>query len=339
MKVCVVGAGAVGGFLGARLAAAGRSEVIAIARGATLNALREHGWRLRQGGAWVQAPATASDEATQFGVQDLVIIAVKAPALTAVAPAIAPLIGPETIVLPAMNGVPWWFFEGRDDAYAHLRLETIDPGGAIGRALPASRVIGCVVHASVSTSQPGVVMHNVGDRLIIGEIDGRESPRLARVADLLSHAGFTAERSTCIQNDVWYKLWGNMTMNPVSALTGATGDRVLDDPLVRRLCMDAMDEAAAIGIRIGCDVGQTAEARHVITRKLGAFRTSMLQDAEAGRPLEIDAIIGVVKEIGGKVGVATPNIDALLGLIRLFGRVRGLYPDANASPEPARPGS
>jgi 2-dehydropantoate 2-reductase len=335
MRVCVVGAGAVGGFVGARLAAAGRAQVVAIARAATLAALREHGWRLRQGEAWVKAPAKASDDAAQFGVQDLVIVAVKAPALAAVAPAIAPLIGPETIVLPAMNGVPWWFFEGRDGPFAHLRLETVDPGGAIGRALPAAQVIGCVVHASISTPQPGVVVHNVGDRLIIGEIDGRESLRLARVAELLSHAGFTVERSARIQNDVWYKLWGNMTMNPVSALTGATGDRVLDDPLVRRFCMDAMDEAAAIGKRIGCDVGQTAEARHVITRKLGAFRTSMLQDAEAGRPLEIDAIIGVVKEIGGKVGVATPNIDALLGLIRLFARVRGLYPDTNPAAEVA----
>jgi 2-dehydropantoate 2-reductase len=332
MKVCVIGAGAIGGFLGTRLAATGGSEVSAIARGATIEALREHGWRLRQGDLWVRAPARTSRHPAELGVQDLVIIAVKAPALTMVAQSIAPLLGPETVVLPAMNGVPWWFFEGRDGEYANLRLETVDPGGVIGRAIPVAHVIGCVVHASASTLEPGVVVHNVGDRLIVGEIDGRDSPRLLRVVDLLSRAGFTVTSSRRIQNDVWYKLWGNLTMNPVSALTGATGDQVLDDPLVRNFCSAAMDEAAAIGVRIGCDVGQSAEARHAVTRKLGAFKTSMLQDAEAGKPLEIDAIVGVMKEIGGKVGVATPNIDALLGLIRLFARVRGLYPDSNASP-------
>jgi 2-dehydropantoate 2-reductase len=336
MKVCIVGAGAIGGFLGARLAAAGGSDVSALARGATLAGLRAHGWRLRQGDMLVQSPATASDDPALLGVQDLVVIAVKGPALTAAAQSAMPLIGPRTIVLPAMNGVPWWFFDGLSGPHDGMRLESVDPGGTIGRAIPATHVIGCVVHASAATVQPGLVAHRIGDGLIFGEPDGSETVRLAGIVDVFRHAGFTVTASRRIRSDIWYKLWGNLTMNPVSALTGATGDRVLDDPLVRKFCQAAMVEAAAIGARIGCEVTESAEERHAVTRKLGAFRTSMLQDADAGKPLEIDAIIGVVKEIGVKVGVATPNIDALLGLIRLFARVRGLYPEA-AAPDPARP--
>ncbi len=328
MKVCIVGAGAIGGLLGTRLAVAGRSEVSALARGATLSALREHGWRLRHGDALIRAPARASENPADLGAQDLVVVAVKGPALPAVAPRIGPLLGPATMVLPAMNGVPWWFFDDPAVPYAGARLESVDPGGSVARALPTKSVIGCVVHASASAPEPGLVAHNVGDGLTIGEIDGRESARLGALAELLGHAGFEVTRSAQIRTQIWYKLWGNLTMNPVSALTGATADRVLDDPLVRNFCAAAMEEIAAIGARIGCEVKQTPAERHVITRKLGAFKTSMLQDAEAGRPLEIDAIIGAVKEIGIKVGVVTPNIDALFGLVRLFARVRGLYPDA-----------
>jgi 2-dehydropantoate 2-reductase len=281
MKVCVVGVGAIGGLVGAKLAAAGRADVSALARGATLTALREHGWRLRERDALLTHPARASDDAAELGHQDLVVIAVKGPALTAVAQSIAPLIGPGTLVLPAMNGVPWWFFDGVPGPHAGTQLESVDPGGLIGRAIPASRVVGCVVHVSASTLEPGVVLHNVGDGLIVGEIDGRESQRLANMVELFSHAGFSMKVSPHIRREIWYKLWGNLTMNPVSALTGATADRVLDDPLVREFCVRAMEEAAAIGTRIGCDVGQTAEARHKITRTLGAFRTSMLQDRKS----------------------------------------------------------
>jgi len=331
----MVGAGAIGGFLGARLAAAGRAEVSALARGATLEALRTHGWRLHQADTLVHGSVRASDNAADLGVHDLVVIAVKAPALAAAAPGVMPLIGPQTVVLPAMNGVPWWFFDGVAGPYAGMRLESVDPDGVIGGALPATKVIGCVVHASAAVAQPGLVEHRMGDGLIMGEIDGSESVRLARVVEVFRHAGFMVTASPHIRADIWYKLWGNMTMNPVSALTGATGDRVLDDPLVRDFCSAAMAEAAAIGARIGCAVSQSAEDRHAITRKLGALRTSMLNDAEAGRPLEIDAIVGVVREIGGRVGVPTPNIDALLGLIRLFARVRGLYPEAVGTREAA----
>jgi len=324
MRVCIVGAGAIGGFIGARLALAGDCELTALARGATLGSLRARGWRLEQGGALLQAPATASDDPAELGRHDLVVVAVKGPALPALAPAIARLVAADGVVLPAMNGVPWWF--GRGTALGDAPIESVDPGGRVAAAVPFERVLGCVVHASASSPEPGLVRHAVGRGLIVGEPGGGESARAARVGALLERAGFEVTVSPRIRQDVWYKLWGNLTMNPVSAITGATIDRVLADPLVRAFCSSAMGEAAAIGERLGCPIAQSPEDRHAVTAKLGAFRTSMLQDAEAGRPLELDAIVGAVQEIGRRLGVATPSIDALLGLARLFARTRGLYP-------------
>lgn len=325
MRVCIVGAGAIGGFLGTRLASAGRASVSALARGATLEALREHGWRLFQDDVLLQVPALASSDPASLGVQDLVVIAVKGQSLPALAPSLAPLVGPGTLILPAMNGVPWWFGPVTP-ALAAAPLEMVDPGGGIARALPVEQVIGCVVHVSTATRAPAFVTHTMGHGLIIGEPAGGVSDRVRTVRDLLADAGFAITCSDRIRHDVWYKLWGNMTANPVSALTGATMDRVLDDDLVRTFNSSAMREAGAIGERIGCAIEQTPDDRHAITRRLGAFRTSMLQDADAGRKLELDALVGVVREIGQRVGVPTPSIDALYGLARLFGRVHGLYP-------------
>jgi 2-dehydropantoate 2-reductase len=324
MKVSIVGAGAIGGFIGARLAVNG-GEVSALARGATLQSLRAHGWRLRIGDKLVQAPARACADARELGEQDLVVIAVKGQSMASVADGIAPLLGPGTIVLPAMNGVPWWFSHGIE-VLGDAPLDSVDPGGRVAASIAQHHVVGCVVHASTATIEPGLVQHKMGHGLIIGEPGGGESARVARLAGLLGQAGFEVTVSPQIRHDVWYKLWGNLTMNPVSALTGATMDRVLDDPLVRDFCSAAMREAAAIGERIGCPLAQSPEDRHAVTRKLGAFKTSMLQDVEAGRPIELDGIVSAVHEIGRRVGVATPNIDALLGLARLFGRVHGIYP-------------
>jgi len=324
-KVCIVGAGAIGGFIGTRLAAAGQCEVSALARGATLQALRDKGWRMQTATGLVQGPvAHASSDASALGPQDLVIVAVKGPALTEVARGLAPLLGPQTVVMPAMNGVPWWFCAGQ--VGFGDTLESVDPGGVIAAAIARERVVGCVVHASTSTPEPGLVQHRMGQGLIVGEPLGGASERVQRIAALLAGAGFDTTASENIRYDIWYKLWGNMTINPVSALTRATGDLILADPLVRAFCSAAMSEAQAVGARIGCPITQTPEERHAITAKLGALRTSMLQDVEAGRAIELDAIVGVVHEIGQRLGVATPNIDALLGLTRLFGRVQGLYP-------------
>ncbi|MDQ6917537.1 MAG: 2-dehydropantoate 2-reductase [Pseudomonadota bacterium] len=331
MKVTIFGAGAVGGFIGTRLALSG-CQVAAIARGATAAALRTRGWRLQTGDTTVTAPARVAEEPGELGPQELVVVAVKGPSLAAVASAISPLLDRDTVVMTAMNGVPWWFFHGFGGQYAATQLDSIDPDGSIAANIPARHVVGCVVHAACATPEPGLTRHNVGNRLIIGEPRGGDSPRVRELAATLSRAAFDVEVSSCIQRDVWYKLWGNMTMNPVSALTGATLDRMLDDPLVNGFCLGVMAEAAAIGAAIGCPIEQSGHDRNTITRKLGAVKTSMLQDVEAGRPVEIDVLLSAAREIGQKIGQSTPQLDALLGLSRLQARVRGLYPsDASRS--------
>ena len=329
MKVCIYGAGAIGGFIGARLAATGECAVSAVARGATLQALREHGWRLQQADTLLRAPlAAASDEPAQLGPVDLVVVAVKGPALSDVARRIGPLLGAQTVVLPAMNGVPWWFAQSTP-GFDGEPLRSVDPDGRIGVEIALDRVVGCVVHASTFTPEPGIVQQRMGQGLIIGEPAGGHSPRVQALAGLLGLAGFEVTVSDNVRRDIWYKLWGNMTMNPVSALTGASVDRIMADPLVLAFCSAAMREAAEIGARIGCAVAQTPEERHAVTRKLGAFRTSMQNDVDAGRAIELDALVSVVREIAQRLQIATPNIDALLGLTRLFARVRGLYPQAD----------
>ena len=325
MKVCIIGAGAIGGFIGTRLAAAGSAEVSAVARGATLEALQGHGWRLQTADGLLQAPARATDRPGDLEVQDVVVIAVKGPALAGAVETLAPLLGPDTMVVPAMNGVPWWFCQGLP-GWDDVPLASVDPGGRIAGAVPRHHVVGCVVHAATSTPEPGLVQHAMGQGLVVGEPGGGRSERVQRLTDLLTHAGFEATHSADVRHDIWFKLWGNMTMNPVSAMTGATMDLVLDDDLVRGFCSAAMQEAARVGELIGCPIDQSPEERHVLTRRLGAVKTSMLQDVEAGRVLEIDSIVAAVQEIGRRAGVATPNIDALLGLARLLARVRGLYP-------------
>jgi 2-dehydropantoate 2-reductase len=343
MKVAIYGAGAIGGWMGARLAQAG-CEVSVVARGATLEALQMHGLRLESppvrpelveglakastGSARTEvssAPVRSSANPADLGRQDLVIVAVKAPAMADVARAIGPLIGPDTIVLTAMNGVPWWFFEGFGARYAGTRLKAVDPEGAIARAIPAKHIIGCVVHASCSLNSPGFVRQHFGNKLIVGEPSGEKTARVKELVALLEKAGFETVLSEQIQKDAWYKLWGNMTVNPVSAMTGATTDLIMGDDLVRGFISRVMLEAREIGGRIGIPIEQQPEDRHQVTRKLGSFKTSMLQDVEAGKPVELDALVTVVKELGELTQVPTPFTDALLGLSRLHARVHGLY--------------
>jgi 2-dehydropantoate 2-reductase len=322
MRIAIVGLGSVGGLLAARLARAGH-EVAALARGETLERVRANGLQLDSGGTSVSVPLTVSDDAGALGVRELVVIAVKAPALAAAVPGMAPLIGPQTVLLPAMNGVPWWFLPA---ALPDERpLESVDPGGALLAALPLAQVLGCVVHLTASTPAPGRVRHGVGERLIVGEPAGGRSPRLAAVCAALTSAGFRVEASDDVKKDVWYKLWGNMTMNPVSALTGALTDAILDDPLVRAFLLRCMAEAATIGAQIGCPIAQLGDERLALTRELGGFKTSMLQDVEAARAIELDALVTAVHEIAARVGIDAPNIGALLGLTRLLARRRGLY--------------
>ncbi len=325
MKIAVVGMGAVGGFLAARLASAG-FEVTALARGETLAALREQGLRLLAAGQETSVSVRASNDARELGPQDLVIVALKGPALAAAAQGLQPLLGDQTVVMPAMNGVPWWFLKAGAAGVSTQGLASIDPDGRIEASIPLERVLGCVVHFTCSSPQPGVVQHGFGDRLIVGEARGGASARTDAVCAALTRAGFKTEASADIRYDIWFKLWGNMTMNPVSALTNATTDHILDDPLVHAFILRAMEEAAQIGARIGCPITQSGEERMAVTRQLGGFKTSMLQDAQAGRALELDALVSAVHEIGMRFDVPMPNIGALLGLTRLMARERGLYP-------------
>ena len=325
MKVCIYGAGAIGGWLGMALAQAGNT-VSMVARGPTLRALQHEGLRMRRAdGTLAQAPVTAHDSPAALGAQDLVVVAVKAPALPDIAQAMAPLLGPDTMVLTAMNGVPWWFLDGFGGAVQGHALQSVDAGGAIARAIPTHHVVGSVVHTSCSLEAPGCVRQHFGNRLIVGEPDGSQSARVLAMADMLQRGGIDVEVSGSIHKDIWFKLWGNLTMNPISALTGATTDRILDDPLVCALVSAVMLEAKAIGEKLGLPIDQQPEDRHAVTRKLGAFKTSMLQDVEAGKPLEIDALVGAVRELGQITHTPTPHTDALLGLTRLMARTRGLY--------------
>jgi 2-dehydropantoate 2-reductase len=324
MKACIYGAGAIGGWLGIKLARAG-CDISVVARGHTLMALRENGFRLQQGSQSFLAPVRACESPAELGVQELIVVAVKAPAMAEVAKTLGPLLGPQTMVLTAMNGVPWWFFEGFGGRYAGTHLKAVDPDGSIAQAVAARHIIGCVVHASCSLDAPGRVRHHFGNQLIIGEPSGQKTPRVCELAALLEKAGFETVLSDQVQKDVWYKLWGNMTMNPISAITGATTDRVLDDDLVRGFIGQVMLEAKEIGARIGIPIDQQPEDRHQVTRKLGVFKTSMLQDVEAGKRVELDALLTVVKELGQLTQVPTPFTDALLGLARLHAKVRGLY--------------
>ena len=324
MKVCIYGAGAIGGWIGARLAQAG-AQLSVVARGATLSALQQHGLRLRSGGVDQAWPVQASANAAELGVQDLVVVAVKAPAMLEVARHIGALIGPNTVVLTAMNGVPWWFLQGFGGALAGTRLQAVDATGEIAQAIPARHVIGCVVHASCSLAGPGHAQHHFGNGLIIGEPSGDKTERVQALLGLLQGAGFDATLSEQIQKDTWYKLWGNMTINPISAMTGATTDLILADPLVRGFVSAVMLEAKEIGARIGIPIAQQPEDRHAVTAKLGAFKPSMLQDVEHGRAVELDALVTVVQELGRLTAVPTPCTDALLGLARLHARVHGLY--------------
>ena len=324
MKACIYGAGAIGGWIGHGLACAG-CDVSVVARGATLIALEQHGLRLNQNGAVTSQPVQASASPQALGIQDLVVISVKAPSLSEVAQHIAPLIGPNTMMLTAMNGVPWWFLQGFGGAYAGQPLTSIDPQGAIASAIAPQHIVGCVVHASCSVDAPGLVRHHFGNKLIVGEPSGHKTQRMQMLAALLETAGFEVLLSEQIQKDIWFKLWGNMTVNPISALTGATTDLILKDDLVRGFISSVMLEAKAIGTQLGIVIDQQPEDRHAVTMKLGAFKTSMLQDVEAGKAVELDALVTAVKELGALTATPTPCTDALLGLARLQARVRGLY--------------
>ena len=324
MKICVYGAGAVGGLIAGRLAQAGHA-VSVVARGAHLTAIRAQGLRIVSEENEVTADLRAESDPALLGPQDCVIVAVKGQSLPEVAAAIGPLLGPDTSIVTAMNGVPWWFFDRLKFGDGRLRLETLDPGGKLSAAMPTDRIVGCVVHLAASTPEPGVIRHNMGQRLILGEPGGRNGARTHAIVEALQGAGFEAVESAFIEKDFWVKLLGNVSFNPVSALTLATANRLIADEHVKAYMVAIMRECLAIGRAVGVDADIDPEARMDMARKLGAFKTSMLQDVEAGRRLEIDGLLTAVSEIGRRVSVPTPGTDTLLGLVRVFAAGRGLY--------------
>lgn len=317
MRICIYGAGAVGGLVAAWLERAGH-DVCVVARGATLEAIRREGLRVRtlvSGEILVTRPAADSD-AARLGVQDCVIVAVKGQSLPAVAASIAPLLGPSTTIVTAMNGVPWWFFDRLPYGAGKLHLDSLDPGGALSRAMPTDRLVGCVVHLAASTPEPGLVSHNHGTRLIVGEPGGSDDGRMRRIAEALEDAGFEALRSTFIEKDFWVKLLGNVSFNPVSALTLSSADRLIEDRHVKDYMVAIMREVLAIGRAVGVDADIDPEARIDMARSLGKFKTSMLQDLEAGKTLEVDGLLAGTLEIARTAGVPAPFTESLMGLIR-----------------------
>ena len=310
MRVGVVGAGAIGGWVAARLALAG-NRVSILARGETLQGIRTGGLRLSEGETSDTALVAASDDAAEFGPQDVLIIAVKAPFLGDAAETARPMISPDTRIVPMLNGVPWWFLPGKS-------LQSVDPGGEIAAALPIEQVIGCVVHASCSRAAPNHILVKHADRLILGEPEEGASERVAELCQLFESAGIRCAASDNVRRAIWYKLWGNATLNPLSALTRATADKLLADPDLRAFMLEAMAELAVVGAAVGCPISESGEDRMQVTARLGAFKTSMLQDVEAGRALELEALLGAPREIARRVGLPTPQLDRLYAMTRLM---------------------
>jgi 2-dehydropantoate 2-reductase len=314
VQVTVFGAGAIGGWLAGTLGRAGVAVSVA-ARGAALAALQRDGLRLIEAGRSWQCAVTAAEPAA-LGPADLLVVTTKAHDLPAAADALRALIGPETRVVALLNGLPWWFFQGFEGPLRDARLQTVDPGGQLAAITGSSPIIGGVVHASVEREQPGCVRVIRTDRLILGEPSGGRSPSLRWLVETLVRGGVPAEVSGDIRRDIWLKLWGNMNMNPLSALTRATTDRLLDDPEVRALCLQMMMEMAACGDRLGLHLGMTPATRMDVTRRLGDFKTSMLQDLEQGRRLEYEPQLGAIVEVAHRLAVPAPFCEAVLGLIR-----------------------
>ncbi|HEX7055497.1 MAG TPA: 2-dehydropantoate 2-reductase [Burkholderiales bacterium] len=324
MKICIYGAGAVGGLMAAWLARSGH-EVSVVARGRQLEAIRAHGMRVRSDGRIDAFPVHAESAPEELGPQDYVLVTVKAHSLTEVAERIAPLLGPDTSIVTAMNGVPWWFFDRLAFHGGRERLESLDPGGRLARAMPTERIVGCVIHLAASTPEPGLISHNMGRKLIVGEPGGRNGERTGRIAKALERAGFEVQVSAAIEKDYWVKLLGNVSFNPVSALTLSTSDRLIESRPVKDYMIAIMREVLAIGRAVGVDADIDPEARIDMARSLGKFKTSMLQDLEAGKPLEIDGLLAGTLEIARKAGVKAPFTESLFGLVRARAQATGQY--------------
>ncbi|MCH8873434.1 2-dehydropantoate 2-reductase [candidate division KSB1 bacterium] len=316
MKICIYGAGAIGGYLGAELASAGY-EISLIARGPHLEAMQKNGLTLLDGDQKKVVQVKATDNPAELGTQDYVFIALKAHSVSPIVDQIKPLLGPETAIVTAQNGILWWYFYRLEGPWENHHLQSADPGGRIWKTLGPERAIGCVVYPSAEIVEPGVIRHISGRRVMIGEPDGAKSARVRAISQALTEAGFRAPVRTRIRDDIWLKLWGNVSFNPVSVLTRATLEQMCGHEETRTVIRSMMVEAEAVAREVGVTFKIDVETRIGWAADVGAHKTSMLQDLEQGRPMEIDALVGTVAEMGRLVGVATPTIDTVLALVRL----------------------
>ena len=320
MRICIFGAGAIGGYLGAKLAAAG-ADVSLVARGPHLAALQANGLTLIEAGNRTAVPVRATEDASSLGAQDYVILTLKAHSVPSVVDRILPLLGPQTTLVSGVNGVPWWYFHRHGGAYDGHRLASVDPGDVQWNGFGPSRVLGCVVYPAAEVTEPGVVRHIEGNRFSLGEPSGEISARATALSRVLQTAGLKAPVRPRLRDEIWVKLWGNLSFNPISALTHATLDVLCTDPgtraVARAMMREAQAVAEALGVKFPIDVDRRIDGGAAV----GAHRTSMLQDLEAGRPMEIEALVGSVAELGRMVGVAMPTVDTVLALVRLRARV------------------
>jgi 2-dehydropantoate 2-reductase len=319
MKICIVGAGAIGGYLGAKLALAGE-EVTLIARGQHLTAIQTQGLQviMADGSTHLIHPTLATSDINQAGTQDIVIVAVKAQSLPAIAPQLSSLYHSQTMVVTAQNGIPWWYFHKHGGEYEGQQIQAVDPEGIIAAHIDIDRVIGAVVYPAVELQSPGVIRHIEGDRLSLGEIDNSKTARIQNLANICKQAGLKAPIRSHLRTEIWLKLWGNLAFNPISALTRATLEQICQYPLTRELAQQMMIEAQTIAEKLGIKFGISLEQRINGAEKVGAHKTSMLQDIEAHRPTEIEAILGAVIELGKLTHIPTPYMNAVYANVKLL---------------------
>ncbi len=323
-RVCVYGAGAIGGYLGAKLATTD-AEVSLVGRGPHLSAIQENGLRLIEDGKTTTHRLLASDDSNKLGAQDYVIVALKAHSIPGAVGALKPLLGSKTAVVFAVNGVPWWYFHAVVGPYADRRIETVDPGGAIWEGIGPERAIGCVVYPATEVTKPGEITHRSGNRFSLGEPDGSRSDRVLALSKLMNEAGLKAPVRPRLRDEIWIKLWGNASLNPISALTGATLAEMTEDPEVRGLLHSVMTELQCMGEALGARFAVNMDKRIEAAAAVGAHKTSMLQDLEAGRPMEIDALVGALQELGQLADKPTPSLDMILALVKQKARLAGCY--------------
>ena len=322
MKIVIAGAGAIGGYIGARLAHAG-ADVVLFARGAHLRAMQQHGVRVISPDGDFSAHPQVSDDLATIGVADVVFLGVKAHSLTGLAPALRPLFGPDTVVVSTQNGIPWWYFEDHRGELDGVRLERVDPGGVIASSIEYRRVVASLAYFATDIVEPGVIHHTEGNRISFGEPSGERSDRVKRITSALSAAGFRCPVTTRIRHEIWVKLLGNASLNPVSVLTGGTLEQMTRHPEVSRLIRAMMGEAEVVASKLGIELPITIDQRMAGAEKVGAHKTSMLQDWEAGRPMEIEAVVGAVVELGERLGVAMPSMSAVYACVKFLGESRG----------------